>query len=320
MPDNDPHPWQRPPAEDAFTGEGPPTAGAFTGHVAHEPPPHVSPIAGNFLVRWWRAFVLEPLRRADEEARERPGGGGKVVTVMVTVALMLTLQHYLLGRELPRTRNLMREIGLVTVADWLNTPIGWSFGTIEDERRALAYWACGCVVTYFVIPALMVRLIFREKLSDYGFKVRGAFKDGWIYVVFFAVVGPLVLLVSREEHFQQTYPFYQPDKREPLWPHFWRWELLYAAQFLALEFFFRGFMVHGLRRRLGSSAIPVMMVPYCMIHFEKPLPETLAAIIAGLVLGFMSLRTRSIILGAVIHVSVALSMDFTSLWRKGFFD
>ena len=96
--------------------------------------------------------------------------------------------------------------------------------------------------------------------------------------------------------------------------------MLYATQFLSLEFFFRGFMVHGLRRRIGSAAIPVMMVPYCMIHFEKPLPETLAAIIAGLVLGFMSLRTRSIILGAAIHVSVALSMDFTSLWRKGFFD
>jgi membrane protease YdiL (CAAX protease family) len=171
-----------------------------------------------------------------------------------------------------------------------------------------------------VIPALIVRLIFGEKLADYGFKLRGAFADGWIYILFFAVVGPLVLLVSREEHFQSTYPFYQPEKGKPLWPYFWRWELLYAMQFLALEFFFRGFMVHGLRRRIGASAIPVMMVPYCMIHFEKPLPETLAAIIAGLVLGFMSLRTRSIILGAAIHVSVALSMDFAALWRKGFFD
>jgi membrane protease YdiL (CAAX protease family) len=79
-------------------------------------------------------------------------------------------------------------------------------------------------------------------------------------------------------------------------------------------------MVHGLRPRLGSCSIPVMMVPYCMIHFQKPLPETLGAIVAGLVLGFMSLRTRSIILGAAIHVSVALSMDFASLWRQGFFD
>jgi hypothetical protein len=33
----------------------------------------------------------------------------------------------------------------------------------------------------------------------------------------------------------------------------------------------------------------------------------------------MSLKTRSIWMGAALHVSVALSMDFASLWRKGFF-
>jgi membrane protease YdiL (CAAX protease family) len=269
------------------------------------------------LRRWWRSFVLDPLQRADEEARKQPGSGGKVVAVLVIVAVMLTLQHYLLQDEpLLKTRQLMRELGLNTLAGWLDYPVEWSF----ERRKGLAYWAFGCVVTYFIIPGLVVRLVFREKLADYGFKLRGAFKDGWIYIVFFAVVWPLVLVVSRQQHFQETYPFYKPTRDEQLWPWFWLWELLYAMQFLALEFFFRGFMVHGLRRRLGSSAIPVMMVPYCMIHFGKPLPETFAAIIAGLVLGFMSLRTRSIFLGAVIHVSVALSMDFTSLWRKGFFD
>ncbi len=40
------------------------------------------------------------------------------------------------------------------------------------------------------------------------------------------------------------------------------------------------------------------------------------AYIAGIVLGFMSLKTRSIWLGAAIHMSVALSMDFLSLWRQ----
>ena len=161
--------------------------------------------------------------------------------------------------------------------------------------------------------------MFRERLADYGFKLRGAFAYGWLYVLFFAVVGPLVLLVSRSEEFQRTYPFYRVPSGVPLWPEFWRWELLYAMQFVALEFFFRGFMVHGLRRRLGSFAIPVMMVPYCMIHFGKPMPETFAAIIAGLVLGFMSLRHAVDCPGAAIHISVALSMDFTSLWRQGYF-
>jgi membrane protease YdiL (CAAX protease family) len=60
-----------------------------------------------------------------------------------------------------------------------------------------------------------------------------------------------------------------------------------------------------------------MTVPYCMIHFGKPMAETFAAIAAGIILGLMSLKTRSIWFGACLHVAVAMSMDFLSLWHKG---
>jgi membrane protease YdiL (CAAX protease family) len=56
-----------------------------------------------------------------------------------------------------------------------------------------------------------------------------------------------------------------------------------------------------------------MVVPYCMIHYGKPMPETLFAIVAGLVLGTLALRTKSIWLGVLIHISVALTMDILSL-------
>lgn len=62
-----------------------------------------------------------------------------------------------------------------------------------------------------------------------------------------------------------------------------------------------------------------MMIPYCMIHWNKPLAETLAAIVAGLVLGTLSLRSRSIWWGVAIHYWVALCMDVAALWQKGFF-
>jgi membrane protease YdiL (CAAX protease family) len=56
-----------------------------------------------------------------------------------------------------------------------------------------------------------------------------------------------------------------------------------------------------------------MIVPYCMIHYGKPLPETLGAIVAGLVLGTLALRTRSIWGGVLIHIGVALTMDMLAL-------
>jgi membrane protease YdiL (CAAX protease family) len=93
--------------------------------------------------------------------------------------------------------------------------------------------------------------------------------------------------------------------------------VLYAIQFVALEFFFRGFLVHGTRRRLGFYSIFAMTIPYCMIHFGKPMLETFGAIIAGIVLGIMSLRTRSVWLGAGLHITVAWLMDALALWHKG---
>lgn len=93
--------------------------------------------------------------------------------------------------------------------------------------------------------------------------------------------------------------------------------MLYFAQFAALEFFFRGYMVHGLKPRLGWLAVFVMIIPYCMIHFEKPALESLAAIIAGAALGLLSYRYKSIWLGVALHCSVALTMDLMALWRKG---
>src|SRR5437879_11122927 len=87
----------------------------------------------------------------------------------------------------------------------------------------------------------------------------------------FGVMLPILFVISQNDRFQATYPFYKIATGQPLWPRFWVWELSYGLQFIGLEFFFRGFMVHGTKHRFGFYAILVMTVPYCMIHFRKPM-------------------------------------------------
>jgi hypothetical protein len=77
--------------------------------------------------------------------------------------------------------------------------------------------------------------------------------------------------------------------------------------------------VHGLKKEVGFYAVFIMTIPYCMIHFGKPMGETFAAIFAGIALGTMSLKSRSIALGVFLHYSVAITMDFAALWQEGFF-
>jgi len=275
------------------------------------------------LRRFWNSFFVEPWQRIDRESRaflaheESRRIDWKVLCVLLTAAVVLTLQNYF-GRSSDYARvahclaDLLRQTGLDAAADYL------ADGTNRDLHQNV-YWALFSFATYFFIPCLVIRVLFREQVRDYGVKPRGAFANWWIYVVMFGVMLPILFVVSQNDRFKETYPFYRMEQGQPLWPRFWIWEISYGLQFVGLEFFFRGFMVHGTKHRFGFYAVFVMTVPYCMIHFGKPMPETFGAIVAGVVLGFMSLKTRSIWMGAAIHMSVALSMDFLSMWRQGLF-
>jgi membrane protease YdiL (CAAX protease family) len=53
-----------------------------------------------------------------------------------------------------------------------------------------------------------------------------------------------------------------------------------------------------------------------MIHYGKPYLEAHGAIVAGVVLGSLALRTRSIYGGFLLHISVAAGMDLLSLYKR----
>jgi membrane protease YdiL (CAAX protease family) len=186
------------------------------------------------------------------------------------------------------------------------------------ELYRLAFWAGARMIGYGLLPALLVLLLPGERIADYGLRTRGVGKHLWVYVVLYLAVLPLIVLVSFHPEFRTYYPFLKHTRAsEWTWRVLLTWELLYAGQFVALEFFFRGFLLQSLRRQLGVYAIFAAVVPYCMIHYGKPFLEANAAIVAGIVLGTLALRTRSIWCGCLVHVSVAVSMDIAALLQKG---
>ena len=268
--------------------------------------------------RHWKYFS-EPLAQVESHSRRHVADctaiDWKVMVVLLTTAVSLTLQEYLFTSQ-----NLATAVRALQRVDAGNLLGGLYRAVALPENRSLAgllFWAAGACITYLVIPAVVVKLVLRERLRDCGLSVRGIIPSVWIYLVFFGALLPWLVFFSRTAAFQVQYPFYRLQSGEPLWPRFVIWELFYAMQFFCLEFFFRGFILHGTRHRFGVYSIFVMMVPYCMIHYGKPMPEAFSAIGAGIVLGLMSLKTRSIWLGALLHVAVALSMDLLALWNKG---
>ncbi len=180
----------------------------------------------------------------------------------------------------------------------------------------MAWWSLFCFACFFVVPVLYVRLVTsRERLVDYGLGVRGALVHWRVYVVLLMLVLPLVARASSQTSFMIYYPLYKGAGRSLV--DFVVWELLYLLQFVAVEFFFRGFLVHAFRARFGAYAVLVPVVPYCMLHFGKPLPEVMGAVVAALFLGGLSLATRTIWLGVAVHMTVAIVMDVLALGERG---
>ena len=188
----------------------------------------------------------------------------------------------------------------------------------DNNLYSLIWWVFVSVTFYFVVPALFVKFVQKRKLSEVGLAL--SIEKGFVKLlaICIAVMLPLVYLMSLTASFSAKYPFLKVYNGDPYFSStLLIWEVVYLVQFFGLEFFFRGFLVHSLKPSLGAYSIFAMMVPYTMIHFQKPMPETFAAICAGIFLGWISFKNGNIWLGLVLHCTVAFSMDILALYAKG---
>jgi membrane protease YdiL (CAAX protease family) len=235
------------------------------------------------------------------------------VIILLVAAVSLTLSRFL-SRDGIWLVHLMRALGATGTANRLHHAFTTS---AHAQFWLLLEWAVLQVAGYVLLPVLAIKFLLGERIRDYGVRVRGIARFAPPYLLLLLVAFPFVLAASYSADFQARYPFYTLAPHESLWPYLWLWWGLYALQFAALEFFFRGFLLHGLVPRFGFMAVFVMVLPYNMIHYGKPLPEALAAIVGGIVLGILAIRTRSIWWGAALHISIAGTIDVLSLWHKG---
>jgi membrane protease YdiL (CAAX protease family) len=176
------------------------------------------------------------------------------------------------------------------------------------------WWAAWTIILFLIVPAIIIKVVFNKPLRDYGLKLKIKRQYYVIYLGMFLIVLPFAIYASTRTDFRAIYPFFRGAFYAPV-SDIIIWEVAYLSTFIALEFFFRGFLVLGLEKNFGKLAIGVALIPYVMLHFHKPPLEAFAAIFAGLILGAVSQRTRSILGGIFVHIGVAATMDFLALNR-----
>lgn len=186
-------------------------------------------------------------------------------------------------------------------------------------RLAEMNWWAGTQIAFYLVVPMVVMATIGVRPHEYGWKVRGTASHWRVYAAILTVALPFVFVASFSTEFQERYPLYEIARGQSgVWGDLASWWPLYVIQFVAIESFFRGFLVLGLGRRIGANAVLVATIPYLMIHLVKPPAEAAASIVGGLMMGTLAWRTKSIWWGVVVHVGVAMAMDVSSLGHKGF--
>ncbi|HSA23744.1 MAG TPA: CPBP family intramembrane metalloprotease [Myxococcota bacterium] len=177
------------------------------------------------------------------------------------------------------------------------------------------YWYGSSLVLLGVVPLLLGRLVLHRPLTEWGVGL-GDWRFGLkASLGMFALFLPVLWVVSHEPNFAAKYPLFGEARRDL--SHLVLNEVGYATYFIGWEFMFRGFMLFGLKPRLGYHAVWVQMIPFAIMHFGKAQIETLAAVAAGIILGYLALRSRSFWYGWLLHALVAVSNDLWAIYQKG---
>lgn len=148
---------------------------------------------------------------------------------------------------------------------------------------------------YFVIPLLLIVLLFRARPTAYGLQL-GDWRRGVPITLLAIVIMGVALYLLAQTPAMQAY--YAARARPTLGAILWH----SGVELWAWEFVWRGFLLFGLARHVGpGAAIWLQAVPFAFMHLDKPAIETLTTIFGGAAFGLLAWRTRSFLYAFVIH-------------------
>ncbi len=147
---------------------------------------------------------------------------------------------------------------------------------------------------YLVIPLLLVVVVYRQPLAQYGFQI-GDWKAGLLFTLGGCLLMTVIMIfVAPTPDFQAYYAGNPASPLEVL--------LTNAFDLFGWEFVFRGLILFALLPVCGPYAIILQAVPFTIAHFGKPELETLSCIFGGTAFGYIAWRTRSFYYPFAIHL------------------
>ncbi len=165
-----------------------------------------------------------------------------------------------------------------------------------------------------VLPLAIACMLWDERPSEWGITLgKGKLAGLTVSLALFIMMLPVLAHASADPVMSAGHPLSR------LAAKYGKALLLYEG-FLFLymagwEFFFRGFLLFGLRKSVGDAAIYLQVIPYVLMHAGRSEMEALASIPAGIALGHLAARTGSVWYGIMLHWLCAVALDLLIIYR-----
>jgi len=165
-------------------------------------------------------------------------------------------------------------------------------------------------------PLLIAVISGRSSVLYTLFSFRGQRKNLlWALLAIAVIVIPSAYHASTLPSVQAEYPLPGTlmQNQQPLITYFLGLFFLY---YLPWEFFFRGFLLFGLKEKYGTMpAILIQTVSSCLVHIGKPTPEIVGSIPFGIIFGIIAIRTKSIWVVVLLHAALGIFTDLFIIYQ-----
>jgi len=168
---------------------------------------------------------------------------------------------------------------------------------------------------FFVLPAMYVKFIMKKSLKDFGLGP-GDYKTGLkILATLLPVIAVVLYFTSQMPDVRSEYPLAKSLIQNQ--SHLLLYEVAYVVfYYIAWEFYFRGFLLFGLKDRFGViNAILIQTISSCLVHIGKPEGEIIGSIIVGIIFGFLAWRTKSIWYVVFLHALIGVLTDLYIIYN-----
>ena len=183
-----------------------------------------------------------------------------------------------------------REIIVVCVAS--------SCLSFQEYHSFRPDWASS-LVYYAVLPILSIIFLLRKNPLDFGLRL-GNWRLWGVHLAVIVILGlPILYGASRMPSVAR---YYTQAEFQLV-----RYSLEIAASLFAWEFILRGFLLFGLKEKLGEMSILVQMVPFVLLHFGKPEIEMISTIVMGIYFGYVAYRSNSCWPAVLMHIYINIT-------------